>query len=129
MATPTAISNARPIHRAARLGDAAFPGTLALDWANGQAVSLSGSSAQSAVFDSANDRIVYASVGGASTVLGCWITVGANPTAAASAGSMWLAQGAGPVPIYVPAGLLVAALQGATAGTLSLVPALVTGNS
>lgn len=125
MATSTVISGARTSHRAARTDLDAFQGTLALDWANGQAVSLSGTSAQSNVFDSKNDRIVFASVGGASTVVGCWISVGTNPTASAGAGSMWVSQDGPPVPIYVPAGMLVAGLQGASAGTLSLIPALI----
>jgi hypothetical protein len=124
MATPTAVAAARPAHRTARLADNAFTGALALDWANAQALALGSASVQSATFDPVNDRIVMVSVGGASTVLGAWIAVGANPTAAAAAGSMWIAQGAAPVPVYVPAGMLVAGLQGATAGTLALVPAL-----
>lgn len=130
MAAATVIAAGRSQHRAARLATDAFQGALALDWANGQAiVTLSGSSQQSSVFDTINDRIVYVSVGGASSVVGCWIAVGTNPIAAASAGSMWVAQAAGPVPIYVPVGMKIAGLQGATAGTLSMVPALIAGNN
>jgi len=87
-------------------------------------MTLSGSSGQSTAFDATNDRIVACSVGGASTVGGCWVTVGTNPTAAASAGSMWIGQSSGPVPVYVPAGMLIAGVQGQTAGTLSMIPAL-----
>jgi hypothetical protein len=129
MATPTPINGGRTQHRAARLATDAFQGALALDWANGQAISLSGSSQQSDVFDTVNDRIVYVSVGGAATVLGTWIAVGPSPTAAASAGALWIAQGSGPVPIYVPAGMVIAALQGGSAGVLSMVAALVAGNN
>lgn len=101
---------------------------MALDWANGQAIALGAGSQQSAAFDTVNDRIVAVSVGGASTVVGCWIAVGTNPTASAGAGSMWVAQAGGPVSVYVPAGMLIAGIQGATAGTLSMIPALLAGS-
>jgi hypothetical protein len=125
MALSTAVSAVRPPHRTARLGDNAYGGALALDWANGQALTLGASSVQSTAFDTANDRIVMVSVGGGSGVVGAWIAVGANPTATAGAGNMWIPQQNGPVPVYVPAGMLIAGLQGATAGTLSLIPALI----
>jgi hypothetical protein len=125
MALSTVISNARPAHRTARVAqDGAFQGALALDWANGQSIALSASSQQSTAFDATNDRIVMVSVGGASTVQGAWITVAAVPVAAAGAGSMWVSSAGPPVPVYVPAGMLIAGLQGATGGTLSLIPAL-----
>src|SRR5712664_3195709 len=121
----TAVSNLAARHRAASLANGdQYQGALALDWANGQAISLSGSSQQSAAFDTTFDRVVLCSVGGASTVVGCWIAVGTNPVASAGAGSMWIAQSALPTPVYVPAGMLIAGLQGATAGTLSVIPAL-----
>jgi len=126
MAASTVISGPRPSARTARVGFGdAFQGTLALDWNNGLAVTLGVSSVQSAVVDANNDRIVMASVGGASTVIGGWIAVGTNPTASAGAGSMWISQTSPPVPVYVPAGMRVAGLQGAAAGTLSLIPALI----
>ena len=96
---------------------------MALDWANGQAIALGAGSAQSAAFDATNDRVVICSVGGASTVVGAWIAVGTNPIASAGAGSMWIPQQT-PVPVYVTAGLLIAGIQGAAGGTLSMVPAL-----
>jgi hypothetical protein len=129
MATPTAISNRTPLHRTAVVGPNGFAGGLALDWANGQALALTGVSAASAAFDATNDRIVMVSVGGASSVGGCWISVGPAPVAAAGAGSQWIAQSAGPVPVYVPAGMLIAGVQGATGGTLSMIPALIAGTA
>jgi hypothetical protein len=130
MAASTVIAPGRTQHRAARLAHDAFQGALALDWANGQAIApISGTSQQSSVFDASNDRIVYVSVGGAATVLGAWIAVGSDPTAAVAAGSMWIAQQAAPVPVYVPKGMKIAGLQGGAAGTLSMVPALVAGNN
>jgi hypothetical protein len=130
MATPTVIAGGRTNHRAARVTADAYQGALALDWANAQAIAtLSGSSQASAVFDATNDRIVYVSVGGAASVVGCWISVGAAPTASAAAGSMWIAQGAAPVPIFVPYNNKIAGLQGATAGTLSMIPALIASNN
>lgn len=128
MADSTVISAARPQHRTARISGAGFQGALALDWANGQAFALGAGSAKSTVFDANNDRVVSVSVGGASTVVGAWITVGANPVAAAAAGSMWIGQSGGEVNIYVPAGMLIAAVQGATGGTLSMIPALLAGS-
>lgn len=125
MALSTVISSARPRHRAARLSMESFQGTLALDWANGQAIAtLTGSSQNSAAFDTANDRVVFCSVGGAATVTGAWISVGTSPTATAGAGSMWVPQQNEPVPVYVPAGMLIAAIQGVGGGTLSMIPAL-----
>lgn len=129
MAAATVISGRSTPHHSAQLSRDSFPGALALDWANGQAIApISGTSQQSAVFSTVWDRVVYCSVGGASTVVGCWITVGTDPTAAVAAGSLWIPATAPPVPIYVPAGMKIAAIQGATAGTLTMVPALIKGN-
>lgn len=128
MAASTAVSSQRPPHTSARLGDNAHQ-MPALDWANGQAIALGAVSVQSVAFDANNDRLVYVSVGGASTVVGAWISVGVNPTATAGAGSLWIPQGNGPVPIYVPAGMLIAGIQGAAAGTLSMIPALIAGGT
>jgi hypothetical protein len=128
MATPTVISGTRPRVRTAHASLETYAGSVALDWANAQAISLSGSSVQSSAFDASNDRIVLCSVGGASTVGGCWIAVGTSPVAAAAAGSMWLSQNSNPQPVYVPAGDLIAALQGQTGGTLSMVPALISSD-
>ena len=59
----------------------AFQGCVALDFANGQAIALSGSNQQSAAFDASNDRVVMCSVGGASTVVGVALRCGfANPS-------------------------------------------------
>lgn len=133
MAVSTVISNPRPSHRTARVSqDGAFQGTLALDWANGQILTLTGTSQQSAAFDATNDRIVMVSVGGASTVVGGWIMVGTAPSAGTgvtpSTGAQWISQNAPPVAVYVPAGMLIAGLQGANAGSLSMIPALLAGN-
>lgn len=126
MAVSTAVSNPRPHHRSARLGDNAHH-ALALDWANGQSIALSGSSQQSDVFDDVNDCIVMLSVGAASAVLGeAFISVGANPTASATvAGSLAISA---PIEIYVPAGMVIAAIQGSSGTTLFMIPALFTGN-
>jgi hypothetical protein len=129
MALSTVMSGPRPMHRSAKLGPDGHPAGLALDWANGQAIALTGASQQSLAFDTVNDRLVMASVGGASTVGGCWIAVGVNPTASGTlAGSQWVSQSAPPVPIYVPAGMLIAGVQGQTGGTLSMIPALLSGS-
>lgn len=126
MAASTAVSGARPKHRTARLGDNGFPHALALDWANGQAIALSGASAQSAVFDAANDRVVMVSVYSANAVAGeALIAVGLNPTATNGAGSMAVSA---PVAIYVPAGMLIAGLQGPSGSTLLMIPALLAGD-
>jgi hypothetical protein len=124
VALSTVISGGRPSHRTARAALESFQGALALDWANGQAIACSASSQQSTAFDATNDRIVMCSVGGASSAGGCWISVGTNPTASAGAGSMWIAQASAPTPVYVPAAALIAAVQGQTSGTLSMIPAL-----
>jgi hypothetical protein len=128
MALSTVVSSGRPQHRGAKLGPDAHQGALALDWLNGQAMALTGVTASSSAFDAANDRVVLVSVGGASTVVGCWINVGTSPSASAGAGSQWISQNAPPVPVYVPAGMLIAGVQGATGGTLSMIPALLTGS-
>lgn len=128
MAVSTVISGGRPSHRTAKVSADGFQGTVAKDFANGQAIALSASSQQSTAFDATNDRIVMVSVGGASTVLGAWISVGTNPTASAGAGSEWISQSAPPVPVYVPAGMVIAGLQGATGGTLAMIPALLAGS-
>lgn len=124
MATPTVISGPRPQHKTARGGDNAIDGAMALDWANGQAVSVGGGSLQSAAFDTKFDRLVMVSTDG-----NCWIAVGANPTASAGAGSMYVSASAQPFPVYVPAGDLVAVIQdGAATGKCSLIPALLSGS-
>lgn len=106
-----------------------FQGCVALDWANGQAIAtLTGSSQNSVAFDAINDRVVLVSVGGGSAVGGAWISVGTSPIASAGAGSMWIPQQNEPVPIYVPAGMLIAAIQGQTGGTLSMIPALLSSD-
>ena len=116
MAASTAVSNLRTRHRAAWVGDNAFQGALALDWANGQVISPAGSSVQSSAFDTANDRIVYVS-----TTATIWVTVAPNPTAVtAGAGNMVILSTMPPTPIYVPAGMLVAAIGTAS---VSLIPA------
>jgi len=127
MALSTPISGSRPRLRSARVPHEAFQGCVALDWANGQALVLTGTSGQSTAFDAVNDRIVLCSVGGASTVGGCWVAVGTNPIASAGAGSMWISQQKG-VAVYVPAGMLIAGVQGQTGGTLSLIPALISSD-
>ena len=129
MVASTVVSGARPNHRTARVSSDSLQAAVALDWANGQAIALGAGSQQSAAFDANNDRVVDVSVGGASTVVGCWINVGTNPTASAGAGSKWIAQAGGPVSVYVPAGMLIAGIQGATGGTLSMIPALLSGTS
>ena len=118
MATATAISNARPPLRVP-VNFQGYPVPVpALDWANGQAVTVGSSSTQSSAFDTANDRIVEACAN-ADT----WISVGTNPTAAKSAGSQFLGKGNVRY-VYVPANNLIAVLQDSTGGVCGLVPAL-----
>jgi len=75
-------------------------------------------SAASTVFDSVNDRIVFVS-----TDVLVWITVGVTPTAVTNgAGNMLIGASLPPVPIYVPAGMQIAAI-GATPH-VSMIPAL-----
>ena len=120
MAVSTLISNARPRHRAARLPVEAFQGALALDWANGQVVTPGGSSAQSTAFDANNDRIVFVATSAATA----WVTVAANPTASTgAAGNMPILTTQPAQPIYVPAGMLIAAI--AASGNISMIPALI----
>jgi hypothetical protein len=117
MAASTTVGGIRPFHRAARLGDNAFSDALALDWANGQVLSPSGSSVQSTAFYANTDCVVYIS-----TTATIWITVGSNPTASTgAAGNMVILSTMPPTAIYVAAGLLVAAIGTAS---VSLIPAL-----
>jgi hypothetical protein len=117
VAASTAVSNARPRHRAPWVGDNAYQGALALDWANGQVIAPAGSSVQSSAFDTVNDRVVFVS-----TTATIWLTVAVNPTAAtAGAGNMVILSTMPPTPIYVPAGMLIAAIGTAS---VSLIPAL-----
>src|SRR5258707_15691740 len=118
MALSTVVSSAAARHRAASLANGdLYQGALALDWANGQSISPTASSVQSAVFDANNDRIVFVS-----TTANIWITVGTNPVASVGgAGNMVILATMPPTPVYVPANMLIAAIQSAT---VSLIPAL-----
>lgn len=122
MAASTAIALGRTQHRTAKAGPDSLPLAVALDWANGQSIATSAVSAVGAVFDASNDRIVMVSCNA-----NVWITVGTVAAAAATkgAGSLFIPLNSPPVPIYVPAGLTIAALQDSAAGVLALIPALV----
>ena len=119
MAAPIVVAGARPQHRSARLGDNAYHGTVCLDFPNGVVITTgAGTSAASLVFDTANDRIVMVS-----TDVLAWITVGVSPVAVtAGAGNMVIQPSMPAQPLYVPAGMAIAAI-GATAH-VSCIPAL-----
>jgi hypothetical protein len=84
-----------------------------LNWAGGQVVALGATSAQSPA--------LQARLAAVSASQNCWISAGANPTAAKAAGSFYL--GTGQI-MYVPLqpGWKIAALQDSAAGTLSIIP-------
>lgn len=114
----------RPQHRAPRLGDNPMPDCLALDWVNGQAFDTTASSQASTVFDASNDRCVLVSCSG-----GAFITVGPVGTTVPGSGAGTLnIPISAVVPIYVPAGYIIAAIQGASGALLTMVPALLTGS-
>jgi hypothetical protein len=117
MAVSTAVSNLAARHRAAWLANGEpYQGALALDWANGQSISPSGASVASTLFDAATDRVVLVSPTAA-----VFITVAAAPVATnGGAGTLAIPAGYG-VPVYVPAGMAIAAFGTAT---VSLIPAL-----
>ncbi len=120
MATPTSISGTRPQVRTAVTVSGYSVPVVALDWANGQAIAIAGTSAASAVFDANNDRVIEAC-----SSTDCWITVGTAPTAvAATAGNSFLAAGSLRY-IYLPAGFKFAAIQSSASGSIALIPALI----
>jgi len=123
MAASTVISNARTGHRTARIAPNGFQGTLALDWANGLLVTAgSTTSISTGVIDASNDRVVFCTT----PTTGVYITIAATPTAGSVAGNLFLAPNTAPQPIYVPAGLAIAALSGGvTPATLLVIPALI----
>ena len=119
MATPTITSADRPRVRCAiTISNDPVP-VPALDWANGQLVAASGTSAQSAVVDASNDRLVEMSTSSA-----IYYTLGTNPTAAKSAGSTYLAAGAMRY-VYVPLNNKIAVLQDSAGGNVTIIPALI----
>lgn len=123
MALSTVISAGRTAHRTARVSGNGFQGTLALDWANGQATVISTTSLQTSVFDATFDRIVYCSPG---VTTACWITVGTNPTASSSAaGNMLIPAAQAPIPVYVPANNVIAVIGTGSGGSLMTLPALI----
>lgn len=122
MATPTAISNDRPrVRTPVTVGSGPATGTtLALDWANGQLVASSGTSAASAVFDANNDRIVEVATSAA-----IYYIVGpSTPTASKAAGNQYLAAGGSRL-VYVPLNNKIAVIQDSAGGNVMMVPALI----
>lgn len=122
MATSTPVGGTRPtIRQATTVGQ--LPANLpvaALDWANGQIVATSGTSAHSTAFDSTNDRIVRVSTSAA-----IYYKVGpATPTAAAAAGNDYLGAGLSAF-VYVPATYEIAALQDTAGGNVLMIPAVI----
>lgn len=91
------------------------PTAIAPNWAAGQVVAVSGTSAQSAA-------IAAAAVTLTSTT-DCWITAGSNPTATAGAGSDFLPAG---VKWTIPwlSGQKLAVIENASSGNLAIMPAL-----
>ena len=120
MAASTKLSLVRTQHRTAKAGPDPLHLCVALDWANGQAITIGAASAAGNVFDAKNDLIVMVSANAA-----CWITVAVAPVAAKAAGSMSIPASGQPVPIYVPAGMTIAVIQDSSSGIMSAVPALV----
>lgn len=117
------VANVAPIVRVVQgyHGEPAVQAPL-LDWANGQTLAVSGSSAATTAYGGASlaggtDTVYYVS-----STTNCWITVGASPTAAKSAGNLYIAGNTPPFPVYVPGGQQIAVIQDSATGTLSAVP-------
>jgi hypothetical protein len=122
VAVSTVISNARAGHRTARIALNGYPGTLALDWANGQTTLISTTALSTTAFDASNDRIVFVTAGPATC---CWITVAVTPTASSSAaGSMLVPAAQAPLPVYVPAGMAIGVIGTGGTNSLQSIPAL-----
>lgn len=119
MATALTVAAQRPqVRTAVAFGNQSVP-TPALDWNNGLSVTIAGSSAQSAVVDAANDRLVELCC-----TTNSWYAVGANPTAAPHvAGSHFIPTGQLRY-VYVPANAVIALIQDTAGGFASILPAL-----
>lgn len=84
-----------------------------LDFTNAQLVSISGSSAQSAVVN-ANSVIL-------TSTTDCYYKVGSNPTASAAAGSDLLPANT-KWPLTIPYGEKIAVIQVSASGSLAILP-------
>ena len=92
------------------------------DTANSQSVTISGTSAASAVIHATEDRVVRIV-----SQTACWYSIGTAPTAVAdTAGSTYLPADAVEY-IAITAGDKIAAIQDATGGEFSITPAKVIG--
>jgi hypothetical protein len=84
-----------------------------MDYANGQAVAFTGTSAQSSAVNS-NSAIITANSD-------CYFTIGSNPTATTGAGSDFLPAGQ-KWGVTLLSGQKIAVIQSTAAGTLSIIP-------
>ena len=95
-------------------GNASLP-VYELDFANGQNVTIGGTSVPSDAIASEVARIF--------TTADCYYVAGANPTAVTDGASAYLASGSGEY-IGIKPGWKVAVIQVSGAGTLNIVPAV-----
>jgi hypothetical protein len=86
---------------------------LYFDWANGQAVSYTGTHAQSAA--------ITATIVMVTSDTKCWIKAGANPTATAGAGSYPLDVGVS-LTLGLRSGDKISAIRDTVSGTLVIMP-------
>lgn len=89
--------------------------TRKYDWADGQAVAISGTTAPSTAI--AADEVLL------SSTTNVWITVASAPVATKGAASLYLAAGV-PLHIQIIPGQKVAGIQDSAAGTLTIIPVL-----
>jgi hypothetical protein len=92
---------------------ALHPGALTLQAQ--QFLAIGASSAQSAAVQATTNRVVL------SATSACWVALGANPTASAAAGSIYVPANF-PMPIVVTPGVTkIAVIQASAAGSLSII--------
>ncbi|HEX8894459.1 MAG TPA: hypothetical protein VF783_14105 [Terriglobales bacterium] len=93
---------------------ALHPGALTLQAQ--QFLAVGAASAQSAVVQAATNRVVL------SSTTACWVAFGANPTASAAAGSIYVPANFPMPPIAVTGGTTkIAVIQASAAGSLSII--------
>ena len=88
--------------------------TRQYDWANGQKVAVTATSAQSAALTSVSEVLV-------SVNTNMYITVGTNPTAANAAGSFYIPSGT-VFHLQVTAGQKIAAIRDTADGSIYILP-------
>ena len=93
---------------------ALHPGALTLQAQ--QFLAIGASSAQSAAVQATTNRVVL------SATSACWVALGANPTASAAAGSIYVPANFPMPPIVVTPGVTkIAVIQASAAGSLSII--------